>query len=318
MYWEIEIKLGQLIMMIPPSFRQLPRFLGRLSNSTLSVAKNSKNFVNFVTDLYQTPSKWNGLSTQKLLDLHAERQARLGDLYKPSSEEFDALLPSARELGLTNSEFKKIYYSPREKIEKECWIEDFSNDDSSLKPYEFDELPSQAHLLVQQHREQRYYNRLAAYELPLLVQHRQEYKRPSISSHFITYRYTTYIGEEHPASRKVVLSFKTSNLDLNSRELHKLRLLAKTRYDPNTDIFKMSSELFEESAQNARYLSDVLERLIKEAKDMTDDFSDIPLDNRHVIARNLRKKPRKYKFPEEWKRPEDAPKKTINLFEISN
>ena len=183
-------------------------------------------------------------------------------------------------------------------------------------PFLFDELPSQAQTLVQQHREQRFYNRLAAYELPKLVQYRQEYRRPSPKTNPVTYRYTTYIGEDHPNSRKVVLSLKTKDLGLTEKEVHKFRLLARTRYDHTTDIFKMSTDRHPEAAQNARYLSDVLQRLIKEAKDVSDDFADVPLDTRHIVARNLRRKTRDYKFPEEWKRPQDAPKEMVNVAEL--
>ncbi|AET39268.1 mitochondrial 37S ribosomal protein mS35 Ecym_4193 [Eremothecium cymbalariae DBVPG len=280
-----------------------------------SKAKASNKAKVSSTELYKYPSQWHGLSPEKLLQLHFERQAILGGLYKPSEEEYRALLPSAGELGISENEFKKYYYAPASQMEKELGIGD-GRSTADAEPYGFDDLPSQAQVLVSQHREQRFYNRLAAYELPLLVKHRQEYNRPCPKTHPVTYRYTTYIGEKHANSRKVVLSVKTANLGLSEKELHKLRLLARTRYDHITDVLKMSSERYEEPAQNAKYLSTTLKKLIIEAKNTTDDLSDIPLDTRHTTAKNMRKKTRNHKFPEEWKRPEDAPKKTVNLIEM--
>ncbi|SCW04137.1 LAFE_0H06744g1_1 [Lachancea fermentati] len=262
-------------------------------------------------ELYLEPGKWKGLKPDQIFQLYRERVVRLGSEYKPCKEELDALLSTSEYTGVSATAIKSVYRGGEQAAHDVAGIS--LEDDFKPKPFMFDDLPSQAQLLVQQHREQRFYNRLAAYELPLLAQYRQKYERPSTKTKPVTYRYTTYIGEDHPNSRKVVLNVKTRDLGLNDRELHKLRVLARTRYDHTTDVFKMSCDSYPEAAQNARYLSELLERLIKESKDMTDDFSDVPLDTRHTVAKHLRNKKRHYEFPEEWKRPEDAPKKLIDV-----
>ena len=276
--------------------------------------KKAANSGVLAADLYQDPSKWKSLKPDQIFELYRERLVKLGTEYKPSKEELDALLSTAESTGVSPRAIKSVYYGGEQAAYD---ISGFNlEDDYKPTPFLFDELPSQAQTLVQQHREQRFYNRLAAYELPKLVQYRQEYRRPSPKTNPVTYRYTTYIGEDHPNSRKVVLSLKTKDLGLTEKEVHKFRLLARTRYDHTTDIFKMSTDRHPEAAQNARYLSDVLQRLIKEAKDVSDDFADVPLDTRHIVARNLRRKTRDYKFPEEWKRPQDAPKEMVNVAEL--
>lgn len=286
----------------------------RLSSKRLYSSSNGPSSQS--SSLYLEPSKWTGMETKQLLQLHNERKARLGSLYKPCEEEFKALLPTAGEVGVPSDIFKKYYYMSTEEMEKELDVVKGLDQNVGLDQYKFDDLPSQAQLLVHQHREQRFYNRLAAYELPLLTQYRQPYSRPSSNTHPVTYRYTSYLGESHPNARKVVLSVKTADLGLDAKQLHKLRLLAKTRYDHQTDILKMSSDRFEEPAQNARYLNTVLQKLLKEAKDLSDDFSDLALDKRHTIAKNMRKKNHQYEFPEEWKRPQDAPKKTVDVIDL--
>ncbi|EDO16405.1 hypothetical protein Kpol_1030p13 [Vanderwaltozyma polyspora DSM 70294] len=286
------------------------RHIGSASKALKRTPKSLNNL-----PLYTEPAKWKGLPAETIFSLYKERMVKLGSEYKPCKEELDALISTSEHTGVSPGNIKNLYYKGEQAAIDINGGE--GNSDEVIQPFEYDELPSPAQDLVDQHREQRFYNRLAAYELPLLAQFRQEYKPPSKKQFPVTYRYTTYIGEEHPAEKKVVLRVNSSSLGLNSKQLHKFRLLAKTRYDHITDVFKMSTERFPEASQNARYLNDVLQKLLKEAKDISkDDFSDVPLDTRHTTAKMLRKKKHNYKFPEEWNRPEDAPQKTINLAHI--
>jgi len=103
------------------------------------------------------------------------------------------------------------------------------------------------------------------------------------------------MGETHPAQKKIVLEFCTRDLpSLSEPQRIKLIKVVGPRYNPETDIVKMSSEMFETQAQNKRYLGDLVDTLIAEAKDETDMFEDLPLDFRH---HRFKSKP---EFPEEW------------------
>jgi len=103
------------------------------------------------------------------------------------------------------------------------------------------------------------------------------------------------MGESHPAAKKVVVQFCTKDLPgLTDAQRLKLLKLVGPRYNPENDMVKMSSEKFEAPAQNKRYLGDLVNKLIDEAKNGKDDLKDIPLDLRHV------KPKRRIKFPEEW------------------
>ncbi|KAK4504160.1 hypothetical protein PRZ48_005076 [Zasmidium cellare] len=161
------------------------------------------------------------------------------------------------------------------------------------------EISSTGYAELEQHRELREMVRLAAWEMPLLSSLSREYEQPDPARHPLRWRYTTYFGEAHPASRKVVVEYKVSDLahqGLEEKHLDKLRKLVGARYNPETDVVKMSCESFETQAQNKRFLGDTIEKLIAEAKDPNaDSFEDIPLDTRHHKF-----KPN-YKFPEEWK-----------------
>ena len=104
------------------------------------------------------------------------------------------------------------------------------------------------------------------------------------------------MGETHPAAKKSVVEFCTRDLpDLTEAQRIKLVKLVSVRYNPETDIVKMSCEMFETPAQNKRYLGDLIDTLVAEAKDNTDMYEDVPLDFRHH-----KYKP-KLQFPEDWK-----------------
>lgn len=75
------------------------------------------------------------------------------------------------------------------------------------------------------------------------------------------------MGEQHPAEKKVVLEFSPQDMpNLTDVQRDKLRKLAGVRYNPEKDIIKMASESFETQAQNKRYLGDMVDKLLKEAR----------------------------------------------------
>lgn len=124
-------------------------------------------------------------------------------------------------------------------------------------------------------------------------------------THILRFRYTTYMGEQHPAEPKVVMELSTQDLTpkyLSEAQRQTFLKLVGPRYNPDTDIVRMSCEKFPARAQNKRYLGDLVNSLIKEAKE-GDAFADVPLDLRyHTPA-----KP-KLRFPEAWKMTEDRKK----------
>ncbi|KAK5045251.1 hypothetical protein LTR84_009357 [Exophiala bonariae] len=156
-------------------------------------------------------------------------------------------------------------------------------------------ITSVAHSQLEVHREVREYTRVVAWDMPLLTNFVKEFKPPT-ESQPLRFRYTTYMGESHPAAKKVVVQFCTKDLaGLTEEQRLKLIKLVGPRYDPDNDIVKMSSEKFEAPAQNKRYLGDLVNKLIDEAKNGEDNFKDIPLDLRH------HKSKKHIKFPDEWR-----------------
>ncbi|KAK3678976.1 37S ribosomal protein S24, mitochondrial [Recurvomyces mirabilis] len=162
--------------------------------------------------------------------------------------------------------------------------------------FEEDDISSLGHSELDQHRELRSMIRTAAWEMPLLSALAKPFEPPKKTEIPLRWRYTSYMGEVHPAQSKVVVEFDPHDIkDMNHEQRQKLRKLAGTRYNHAKSKVKMSCESFETQAQNKRYLGDVIKTLITEARDLsTETFADIPLDTRHLKSKA---KPR---FPTSW------------------
>jgi small subunit ribosomal protein S35 len=90
---------------------------------------------------------------------------------------------------------------------------------------------------------------------------------PPTEKDLLRFRYTTYLGENHPAESKVVVEFAPHTIPgLSPVSVRKLIKLAGVRYNPDKRIVKMSCEQYEHQAQNKRHLQRLVNRLIKEAK----------------------------------------------------
>jgi hypothetical protein len=74
------------------------------------------------------------------------------------------------------------------------------------------------------------------------------------------------MGESHPAENKVVVEFSPVDLGLTDAQQLKLKKLLGVRLNPETNIAKMSCEQFDHQAQNKRYLGDLVQKLVAEAK----------------------------------------------------
>jgi small subunit ribosomal protein S35 len=90
---------------------------------------------------------------------------------------------------------------------------------------------------------------------------------PPTQKEVLRFRYTNYMGEQHPAEKKVVVEFCPADMpNLTDGQRDKLKKLAGSRWNPETDIVKMSCEMFETQAQNKRYLGDLVDTILQEAR----------------------------------------------------
>lgn len=185
------------------------------------------------------------------------------------------------------------------------------DDQEVLPALDLSSLPSQAHADLETHREIRGLARKAAWEMPLLSSLSKPFTPPTQATP-LRWRYTTYMGEQHPASRKVVVEFAPKDLpDLDDKQRLKLAKLAGVRWNPTTETVKMSCESFETQAQNKRFLGETIAKLLKEVKEGEDAFDDLPLDLRHATNKRMQRKQKALRrarlgrpetgFPVEWR-----------------
>lgn len=270
--------------------------------------------------------------SREILERHFKKIESTKD-YKKSKEEQDRLVQAGRELGVPKQLIIEAYegvvpgmsvpekLTPQQKariVAEDVKVFAVPEPSKFGRPFEHDDLPSAGHLQLEEHRDQRKFVRIAAYELPQLVAYAAEYKRPDSSTHPLRFKYSAFIGEDHPAARKVVLEFYPDRLGLQPEQVHKLKLLAGPRYLAEKDIVKIACERYATQAQNKRYLGEVFSRLVQSAKDPSDLFADVPLDPRPALRRQAKNKPLypRYQFPAEWNRPDMAPKPKEDIISV--
>ncbi|KAL7896495.1 mitochondrial ribosomal subunit domain-containing protein [Trichoderma sp. SZMC 28014] len=183
------------------------------------------------------------------------------------------------------------------------WFDEDDPETNTEEHDEFDEddITSMAHGKLDEMRDMRHYARLAIWEMPLLAKFAKPFVPPT-EKQVLRWRYTTYMGESHPAEKKVVVQFAPDDLGLSEVQTEKLKKLAGPRFNPETELVKMSCESFEHQAQNKQYLVNLVNDLITAAKDPKDTFADVPLDLRH---HKFEPKPQ---FPKEWRLTEERKK----------
>lgn len=205
----------------------------------------------------------------------------------------------------------------RRKLAQQVDIEMFGpprNEQYESAEFQYDDMPSLAHLHLEEHRTAREFIRSAAYELPLLAQYRSAYRPPQKHENLRFKHFAFPREENHPASTKVVLTFAPESTNLSEDNLHKLKLLAGRRFDSVRNEIRISANQFATQAQNKHYLAQIYSKLVAAASE-GETFSDIPLDQRHVLRRE-QKRHTKVSWPEAWSRPDLAPKPKEDIYSV--
>ncbi|KAF8746886.1 Mitochondrial ribosomal subunit protein, partial [Rhizoctonia solani] len=189
---------------------------------------------------------------------------------------------------------------------------------------------SMGHRLIRERRELLHYLRLIEYDVPRLSKFNKTFQPPSNSP--LSIRTFTYGGEPHAAEHKAIVVVPVSQLGLKTPQaIHKFKLLAGVRWSETAPrdagfsvgevgnssfaehgYVKISSEHFPEVRMNVKWCSDTLDEMIKQANDSsTDSFADLPLDKRHIISQQTKRRQGGHSFgqtkratirdfPQEW------------------
>lgn len=251
--------------------------------------------------LYLDPHKWIGLPADRVFELHNLRVTNLGEKYVPNNDERRAILSTISSLkgGVPKLEYGYEIDNFKERIMNNTPLNlrGLPPKLSNKRVFDKGGSPHKERLKHQT-------NRLAAFEMPLLAKYRQPYTpaEPSNSPIQLTFQ-TDFTDSPNEFNSKVTLTVELKNLNLQEDQAKKFILLCDKKFDHSKQTMSFSSSRFPESTQNARWLVETFNTLLKESKDLTKNgFKDIPINKRQRKQDKV-----KCEFPEGWKRPQDAP-----------
>lgn len=252
--------------------------------------------------LFLNPHAWQGLPADQIFELQNLRKKYMGDAYSPNDEERTAVLSTIS--ALANN--PKIGYAFEIDNFKERYMNNTPMKERGLPQKLSNQYVINKGSLPHEKRRIEHLNRICAYEMPLLAKYRQPYTPRPRTEAPIKLTYQTDFSNEtnNKFNRRVLLSVELANLNLEPAQLHKFKVLAGDKLNTENDTFYLSSDKYREAAQNVNWLVDTFNKLLTEAKDLTEDFADIPV-NTLPLKRTARKA--EPKFPETWSRPQDAP-----------
>ncbi|PWN86624.1 hypothetical protein FA10DRAFT_270177 [Acaromyces ingoldii] len=200
----------------------------------------------------------------------------------------------------------------------------------NMGKFNYDDIPTLGHLVLDRQRELLGYARVAHHEMPKLLELRRPYEP---KRELLRFRLVHLQGEAHPMTAKAVMTVSVADLFEHLAGQGKLRdadarrkflLLAGPRWDAGhvkhgveeaekealqkgVGEIKISSERFQVQAQNVKWCSDALDRMIEEASSNSAEFKDVAIDFRPTLVREAKRKgferraaPSIKDFPQEW------------------
>lgn len=274
--------------------------------SRISVRTVRQIRFNSKTPLYLNPHAWENLPADRIFELHNLRKDALKENYNPNDEERRAILSTFQDLSKVKPTLDYVY-------EIDNFKERFMNNTPArlrgLPPKRSNVNVVPSTKTLHDERRKDHLNRVMAFEMPLLAKYRQPYTPKTNKETPIKLTYhSDFSNSSNNSNRKVTLTVELKDLQLNEKQQKKFIILAGNKINHDTNILKFSVDESEQPTQNARIIVGRFNKLMEAAKDLTDDFADIPIDIRSTISK--KKVP---VFPKEWKKPQDAPVASHNI-----
>lgn len=250
--------------------------------------------------LHLNPHAWEGLPADRIFELHNLRKDALKENYNPNDEERRAILSTFTSLSKTRPGLDYVYEIDNF---KERYMNSTPVNERGLPPKRSNVNVVSSGQTAHDLRRREHLTRISAFEMPLLAKLREKYEPKSDKETPVKLTYhTDFSNESNSSNRKVTLEVLLKDLELSEPQQRKFMILSGNKFNHNTQTLKFTVDEHPEPTQNAKLIMQRFNKLMKESKDLTDDFADIPIDTRHSKPVTP-----KAKFPEAWKKPENAP-----------
>ncbi|CAI5757549.1 unnamed protein product [Candida verbasci] len=279
--------------------------------SVIPLARSFSTTICRLKPLYLNPHAWKDLPADQIFELHETRKKYLGDAYNPTNEERTAILSTVSSLVKNQPTLDYAYEIEnfKERLMNNTPMKDRGKPQKLNNQFVIDN-----GAIPHNQRRIENLNRVAAFEIPLLAKYRQPYQpKPKYQTPLKLIYQSDFSNETNSQyNRLVKLEVKLRDLELDLKQEYKFKVLAGKHFNHDLNTFKLKSDRHAEVAQNVNYLVSTFNKLLTEAKDLTDDMSDVPLDKRHMKTIIGKKQPQ---FPKEWEKQEDAPVKRHRIIE---
>ncbi|KAI5301655.1 28S ribosomal protein S35, mitochondrial, partial [Ascosphaera pollenicola] len=184
--------------------------------------------------------EYNTLTPEQRNEYNKEMEKAI-DVLRNSDETAEALKQMERDFFEIERDIDYPTSIPKVKPEG-FWAEDEEDEFARAKDgddhFNDDDITTMAHTELDAHRDVRHYARIAAWEMPLLSKLARPFTVPS-KEQILRFRYTTYMGETHPAQEKVVVELCSKDLVptyLTEAQRQTFLKLVGPRYKPDKDI----------------------------------------------------------------------------------
>lgn len=260
------------------------------------------------TPLYLNPHAWKGLPSDQIFKLHNTRLNKMGKNYTPTNDERNAILSTISSLSSTRGCLDYVFE-----------INNFKERHMNNTPLRLRNLPPKYANVdvvnkgetIEKKRRNEYLTRVLAYQVPLLYKFRKKYISKKQNENPLKFSYfSDFTSESNVKNRRVVLTCNIKHLNLTEKQEHNLKILLDKNYNFVKTELTLESDVFPLAIQNARYLAEILNNFLNEAKNSDNDFSDFAVRKNHVKQTS-----NPNSFLDEWKRPQDAPVKKYRITE---
>lgn len=266
----------------------------------------------YLINYFQNNFKSLNLLSENEIEL--DKDIQIPSIWKPVHE---ALLNKDFKLAIERKKeisIKELLDQVKDKKQKENWKEYFFKFEDSLKRITDFNLEKEVDLHVWKYKSKELIEKEGVYSimkwdyvdqsLDLFRKHnisislkpvnkmKKESKVPPYYLHY--FEEITNPSDNHPLNRRVMIKSKVSNFGFSFKAMERFKNIVKHRYDQNSDLITLRSDLYKTKKLNEEYCVQLLLEIIKESKKVDQgeliqpDIKKPPINQLDIIKERLK------------------------------